>query len=210
MDLFLQTALSFPTVVFSVLLAVCLALWLLTLAGLFDLDVFGVSANPDSDVVDFAGFLARFGLDGVPATLIATGFMLFSWVISYFGTFLLLTQFESGSLRLALGIALMLFAFLMSMPLTGLALRPLAPLFAKAPSTDQYSLLLKVATVRSPSVDETRGTADLNDGGAGLVLQIRAPAGHFARGDHVVLTEYVESQNAYRVIASSARPPAAD
>ncbi|HLM47211.1 MAG TPA: hypothetical protein VK458_25310, partial [Myxococcaceae bacterium] len=39
-----------------------------------------------------------------------------------------------------------------------------------------------------------------DDGGAGLVLQVRGE-GPLQRGDRIVLIEYLEGQNAYRVVS---------
>ena len=59
---------------------------------------------------------------------------------------------------------------------------------------------LDVLGVPSPQVTPTQGQAALEDGGAGLILQVRAEAGQFKRDDRVVLVDYLAAQNAYRVI----------
>lgn len=203
MDLFLQIALSFPTLIFSVLLGVAVLYWMMAMVGLLDLDILDTFALPEGAELDpggVAGLLMKLGLDGVPVTLIGTGFVFFGWIITYFVDLLLLQQFGTGMLRWLLGSGLLLGALILAMPLTGLALRPLAPLFVKTKPVDSESLLGKVATVRSPDVTESQGTANLEDGGAGLILQVRAEPGQFVRGDEVVLVEYLAQHNAYRVI----------
>lgn len=66
----------------------------------------------------------------------------------------------------------------------------------------QRPLLGRYAEVRSPEITQSHGTAWVDDGGAGLILQVRADvSGRFVRGDRVVLIEYLEEQNAYRVIS---------
>lgn len=207
MDVFLQIALSFPTVVFSLLLAVAVVYWMMAMIGLIDLEVLNFAPMPDGldlDVGGVAGLLMKWGLDGVPVTLIATGFIFFGWLITYFVDLFLLQHLGTGVMRYALGSGLLLGAVIVAMPITGLALRPLSPLFAKLKPTDSESLLGKIAIVRSPIVSETQGTANLENGGAGLVLQVRAKPGLFSRGDEVVLVEYLTLQNAYRVIAKHA------
>jgi hypothetical protein len=203
MDQFLLVVLSFPTLLFSVALLIALVYWLLAVIGLFDLGVLNIAAadGVELDAGNAPGVLLKFGFDGLPLTLILTGIAFFAWLLSYAGTFVLLAL-EPGLLRWALGAAVLLLAFLLAIPLTGLALRPLRGLFARneAPSPD--SLLARAATVRSPDVTPRRGTAYLEDGGAGLILQVRAEQGHFRRGDVVVLVEYLAAENAYRVIAS--------
>lgn len=203
MDLFLQTALSFPTLLFSILLGVAVLYWVMAMVGLLELDILDTLALPEGAELDpggVAGLLMKLGLDGVPVTLIGTGFVFFGWIITYFVDLFLLQHFGSGMLRWLLGSGLLLGALILAMPLTGLALRPLAPLFVKIKPVDSESLLGKVATVRSPDVTESRGSANLEDGGAGLILQVRAEPGQFVRGDEVVLVEYLAQHNAYRVI----------
>lgn len=207
METFLQVALSFPTLVFSVLLAVAVTYWLIAMLGLVDIEIVKLAPLPEGAEPDPGGaasLLMKYGLDGMPLTLIATGVFFFGWLISYFVDLLLLQQLASGPLRWLLSAGLLLVATLIALPITGLLLHPLAPLFAKVKPVDSDSLLGRVARVRSPDVNAQRGTADLDDGAAGLVLQIRADAGQFTRGDEVVLVEYLPTQNAYRVIARGA------
>jgi hypothetical protein len=203
MDLFLQIALSFPTLIFSVLLGVAVAYWVMAMVGLLELDVLDALALPEGAELEpggVAGLLMKLGLDGVPVTLIGTGFVFFGWIFTYFVDLFLLQHIGPGPLRWLLGSGLLVGALILAMPLTGLVLRPLAPLFAKVKPVDSESLLGKVARVRSPDVTESRGSANLEDGGAGLILEVRAEAGQFVRGDEVVLVEYLAQQNAYRVI----------
>ena len=66
------------------------------------------------------------------------------------------------------------------------------------------SLLGRVGTVISPEVDARQGRAEFADGGAGLILQVRAaPPGGFGRGDRVVLLEHDAAANTYLVISES-------
>jgi len=82
-----------------------------------------------------------------------------------------------------------------------LLVRPLRPLFLKLEATTSKSVLGQVAIVRSGRVTAAQGEATLEDGGAGLILRVRADEAHgFKRGDRVVLLEYLEAEHAYRVI----------
>ena len=63
------------------------------------------------------------------------------------------------------------------------------------------SVLGQVAVVRSGRVTASHGEAVLEDGGAGLILRVRADeALGFKRGDRVVLLEYLAAEHAYRII----------
>ncbi len=206
MDMFLNITLSFPTVIFSVLLAVALFYWLLAIIGLVDLDIFHIHIGhgPDVDGMELGGvtgLLMKVGLDGVPLTLILSVVTLLAWLISYFAGFFLLQHLPWDVLRYGLGAGAAVLAVVIALPFTGLLLRPFRSLFAKVRPVDSVSLLSEVAVVRSPVVTLAQGSAEVNNGGAGLILQVRAEPGRFVRGDRVVLVEYIESTNAYRVIA---------
>lgn len=201
MQTFLDIALSFPTLIFSVLLAVAIGYWLLTLLGLLDaelLDLGGVGG--EGEIGGLSGALLKFGLDGLPIALIFSAIFLIAWVTSYFTDFLLLRQLDPGLLRTALAVAVVLVLLIVAVPLAGLALHPLRPLFANLAGPEAASLLGREAIVRSPKVGPSQGEADLDDGGAGLILKVRSPDETFLRGERVVLVEYLPDQNAYRVI----------
>lgn len=201
MQTFLDISLSFPTVIFSVLLMVAIGYWLATLLGLLETDILdlGDLGGEGAELGGFSGALLKFGLDGLPVALIVTGISLFAWVMSYFTDFLLLRQLDPGLLRTALGLAATLLVVLLAIPLTGLLLQPLRPLFANLAGPQAPSLLGREAVVRSPKVGPTQGEANLDDGGAGLILKVRSNE-EFSRGDRVVLVEYLPEHNAYRVI----------
>ncbi len=220
MQTFLDIISSFPTVIFTVALLVASGYWLLTLLGVFDLNVldFGdaggdIGGDVGGDGVDggdaggelggFAAVLLKFGLDGLPLALIFTAVSLIGWVLSYLAEVLILRPLGWGAmLHLAVGAGLIVVAILIALPIAGLILQPIKPLFRSQSAPDASAFLGREVVVRSPQVDLENGEADLDDGGAGLILKIRAqPELEFKRGDTVVLVEYLPEQNAYRVIA---------
>lgn len=220
MQTFLDIIFSFPTLVFTVALLVASGYWLLTLLGLFDLNVldFGdaggdIGGEVGGDGVDggdtggelggFAAVLLKFGLDGLPLALIFTAVSLIGWVLSYLAEVLILRPLGWGAmLHLATGAGLIVVAILIALPIAGLILQPIKPLFRSQPAPDANAFLGREVVVRSPKVDLENGEADFDDGGAGLIFKIRAsPKLNLKRGDKVVLVEYLPEQNAYRVIA---------
>ncbi len=206
MNQFVTIALSFPTVVFSGLLLLAMLYWMIALLGLIEIDLFGLSLGGDGDAVDlggFSGLLMKFGLDGVPLTVLLTGIALFGWVLAYFADLFWLQALGAGPLRMLAAAGVLLAALLLALPLTGLALAPMRRLFVRLKPVDSVSLLGRSAIVRSPQVTPSHGQASVDDGGAGLILQVRAEAGQFVRGDRVVLVDYLVRDNAYRVIADT-------
>jgi len=205
MELFLQIATTFPTAVFSVLLIAALGYWLLAMLGLIDLDVFDASGHHHGavDPGGLAGLLLKFGLDGVPLTLIVTTIALIAWMLSYFADYFLLRHLPFDATRWLFGSGIVLGAPLVATPFAGLVLRPFGKMFGKLKSVDSASLLGQVCVIRSPEVTPNQGQAIVDDGGAGLILQVRADAGQFRRGERAVLVEYLAAQNAYRIIKES-------
>ncbi|MCF7221691.1 hypothetical protein [Marilutibacter chinensis] len=210
METFLQIVFSYPTVVYSVLLAVLVVYWLVAMLGLIDLEMVDGWLGADVQIADavdavdgngMAGMMAKFGLAGLPMMIVLTALVLTAWVFSYYADYLLLRHLPGGVLRLLTGTVAMVAAFVAATPVTGLLLRPVRMLYDRLRPEPPRSLLGMAGVVRSPVVDATQGIAGVEDGGAGLVLQVRTEAaGRFKRGDRVVLIEYLEADNAYRVV----------
>ncbi|HNV79888.1 MAG TPA: DUF1449 family protein [Thermomonas sp.] len=203
---FLQTALTFPTLLYSVLLAFCVIYWLLAATGLMDLDALDGLLGDDGDshhASDSAGLLARLGLGGVPIMIVLTVLSFFGWTVTYF-VHLLVLQHLPAPLRMLGGIATLVGALVPGVLVTSLLLRPVRKLMVKLRPPVAPSILGRVGTVISPEVDGNQGRAEFADGGAGLILQVRvAPPGRFLRGDRVVLLEHDATANTYLVISES-------
>lgn len=204
MNAFLQTTLTFPTLLYSVVLAVCVMYWLLAATGLMDADgpddLLGLDGDGDGDLNGAAAMLAKLGLSGVPVMIVLTVLSFFGWLGTYF-VHLLVLQHLAGSLRWLAGAGVAIAMLVPGVFVTSLLLRPLSrALLRLRPPTDP-SILGRVAIVSTPSVDAGYGQATMDDGGAGLVLQIRAGDSEFKRGDRVVLIEYLGDKHAYRVIS---------
>jgi len=203
---FLQTALTFPTLLYSILLAFCAIYWLLASTGLVDIDALDglLGGDGDSgDASDSAGLLARLGLGGVPIMIVLTVLSFFGWLATYF-VHLLLLQHLPAPLRLIGGIATLVGALVPGVFITSMLLRPVRKLIVKLRPPVPPSLLGRIGTVISPEVDGKNGRAEFADGGAGLILQVRvAPPATFLRGDRVVLLEHDAAANTYLVISES-------
>ncbi|MCR4509015.1 DUF1449 family protein [Pseudomonas sp. 32.2.56] len=204
MEIFLQTALSFPTVLFSFLLCVAILYWCVAALGILEVDLLDIEADSALDSVQpegLAGLLLRLGLSGVPVTLVLTLLFFFAWSLSYFIELLLLRHLPLGVLRYPLGVIVAGAALLLAVPVSAVLCKPLRPLFRKLEAVSSTSVLGQTAVVRSGRVTLQHGEALLENGGAGLILRVRADdARGFKRGDRVVLLEYLEAEHAYRVI----------
>ena len=203
---FLQTALTFPTLLYSILLAFCAIYWLLASTGLVDIDALDGFLGGDGDshhASESVGLLARLGLGGVPIMIVITLLSFFGWLSTYF-VHLLVLQYLPTPLRLIGGIVTLIAALAPGVFVTSLLLRPVRKLMVKLRPPMAPSLLGRVGTVISPEVDDRQGRAEFADGGAGLILQVRvAPPAHFIRGERVVLLEHDATANTYLVISES-------
>jgi hypothetical protein len=200
---FLQTALTFPTVVFSVLLGVCAIYWMLAATGLADGDAIEGLLGSDgvADVSGAAAMLNVLGLGGVPVTIVATVFGIVAWLGTYF-VHLLALPGVAEEWRTAAAVAVMLGMFVLATLATSVALRPLGRWLRKQEAAATPSLLGQTGVIITPSLSGEYGQASVDDGGAGLILQVRHDAPNaLKRGDRIVLIEYVEGQNAYRVVS---------
>jgi len=208
MELFLQVALSFPTVLFSVLFCLVFIYWLVVALGGVEIDLLDVSMDSSLDgagqVEGVAGLLSKLKLNDVPVTVVVTLLTLSGWLISYLVEVWLLQYLPLGVLRFPLGLIVAIGALVLAVPVCAAICRPLRPLFRKAEATSSKTVLGQVALVRSGKVTLQHGEAVLEDGGAGLILRVRADeAQGFKRGDRVVLLEYLATEHAYRVISEN-------
>lgn len=202
MNEFLLTALTFPTVVPGVLLSVCVLYWLVAATGLVDADGADALSGGDGDVGDLSGaaaMLARLGLSGVPLTVIVTVLCFATWFGTYFAQLLVLQHLPEG-VRVAAGAATLLAMLVPAVAATSLLLRPVARGLARLRPAEP-SLLGRTGVVITSTVGGDFGRVAVDDGGAGLILQVRHDdSSPLARGDRVVLIEYLDGQHAYRVI----------
>lgn len=210
MDPFYQNILSFPTVVFSALLVLCVLFWLVAILGFLDISFLDLSGG-DMDIGDTAstpdavtGLILRLGLNGVPLTIIITLIALIGWFICYYIVHFLFGIIPDGVIRYAVGSVVLVVTFYVSALTVAQLIRPLRKHFKGLEQNQDVEKLVlgQTAVVRTSKVDSQFGEAMLDDGGAGLILKVRATGGsEFKKDDRVVLIEYLEEANTFRVVS---------
>jgi len=182
---FYQTITSFPTVIYTGLLLLCIFYWAIAVLGMVEVDFLDLDLDGDIDINEgadaqqaLAGLLLKLGLHGVPLTIILTILSIIAWIICYYTSFYLAPILTVGLIKYPVGLVVFVVA--------------------------TYLAALKTVIVRSAVVTRLKGEAFMSDGGAGLLLNIRATGDEeFKKGDQVVLIEQINEQNVYRVVARS-------
>ncbi|KES18705.1 hypothetical protein [Gilliamella apicola] len=209
MELFWGIFFSFPVVIFSALLTICILYWFVAALGLLSIDCLDLDISVNdiySDIppTGFGGLLMKFGFNEVPMTLILTLISLIGWSFCYFSfRLLILPLYDLTLLYYLAGIVLLIIAFILAVYLTAFFIKPIRPLFKKMMITNNHkSLLGQVIEIRSSTVTKTKGQAIFEDGGAGLILEVRCDESYqFNRGDKAVILQYDETANCYEIIS---------
>lgn len=222
MENFLNSAFSFPTAVYSVFLGVSAILGLLTIFGLFDLDTGDIgdvgdigdagdlAPSPDGDIFtdphtvtgEFIGVLSRFGLNGVPITIIVALISFFGWLISYHIQFWLLSSLAPvWFVYYPAGLVAFVAALYVATMITAQCCKPLRKIFKTHYAPSKHGFVGQTAVVRDPITTAYGGEAVLNNDGAVLILKIFADKPQrIKRGDKVVLLEYQPHKKGYLVV----------
>ncbi len=207
MDPFYQNISSFPTAIYTFVLAICVLYWLFAVLGIVDIDMLDIDGdidlgNESTSVNAMAGLMLKFGLSGVPVTIIVSFLSLFGWLISYYMVHYLSPIIPAGMLYYSFVLLVPFIAFWLAVFLTAIIVVFLQPLFQKVEQQTIKRVLGKIAVVRTSKVTDSFGEAVFDDGGAGLILKVRSSTGQtFIKGDNIILLEYLENKNIYKVIS---------
>lgn len=209
---FLNAILAYPTVVYTILLGVVVVYWLFVLLGALDIDLLGDADldghghadlhvdghghgdghgpgdHPGDADADHAGGLAgiiqTLGLGGVPVTLMLSVLILAAWGFCLGATELL---GRAGWLAFAAPLV----SLALAVPVTAGVIRPLRRFFVSLAAPQNRDLLGKICTITTLRVDERYGQAEVEDGGAGLIVQVRSTdPGRLNRGDRALIFDY--------------------
>ena len=223
---FLLAALTFPAVVFTVLLGISLGYWSLVSIGLFgpesldgvmdgalDGAVEGVAALSASDDRDGdgkpdalalrepkRGFLARYELRRVPVTISFSLFSLFGWIATHVTSLVGAGTLDAVVARGVWGTGVMLVATIVALRLTSWAIVPIAPFFSGSQSLTNDDLVGQIAHVTTIRVTRKVGQAKVVTNHGSLNVTIRADEDlGLTKNDRVMLVSYDEDQRTFEV-----------
>ena len=155
---------------------------------------------PDGDQGGAAEAFGSLRLRSVPLTVSISLLVTFAWIASIAMTGAL-ASVAPGLVGTPANGGILALAPLVSLVLTSLAIRPLAPLFVVQNATNNRDLIGKVVTIRTGSVDKAFGEATLQEGGGSdLVLRVRVDEeGALGRGDQALIVAWDEEREAFTV-----------
>lgn len=229
-------ALSFPSVVFTVLLGVVLIYWAFVMVGVIHIgegsegaldghidgatkgllegavdhvggghaELGDVGGDGDLDLDDdgggaLAAVMSALHLRSVPATVVFSLIITFAWLVSVV-SMQVLTRLAPALLGTLTSLGVFLAAFVVSLPLTSIAARPLKKVFAPKHAPVKSDFIGRTCTIRTGTVTAKFGEATLQDGGAGLVVRVRIEDGkHLGRGEQALIVDYDAERETYLV-----------
>jgi hypothetical protein len=234
-------ALSFPSVVLTVLLGVVLVYWTFVMVGVIHIgegsegaldghldgatkgmlegavdhlggghadgtDFGADGGDPDLGDADDAGghgavaaVMSALHLRSVPATVVLSFIVTFAWLVCIL-SMQLLTRAAPGLVGAPLSVAVLVGSGILALPLTSIAARPLAKVFAPRRAPSKSDFIGRTCVVRTGTVSEKFGEATMHDGGAGLVLRVRVEAGkQLKRGEQALIVDYDAERETYLV-----------
>lgn len=203
MNGFVDVMLSFPTVIFTVLLGIAVIYWLLVILGALDhdlgdpgglvhgadqaldgahgaLDGAGEAVHGSLDhhgSAEAFGILGILGLHGVPLTMVLTVIVLVGWAVSGLATTLLRgalpEHWLSGVLQWIVAGGVGLSALAAGMLCAAVVLRPLRTVFKTEPGRYKHTLVGTVGVVTTQRVDARFGQAEVRADDDYVLVQVR-------------------------------------
>ncbi|MGL4675772.1 MAG: hypothetical protein ACRCXK_13025, partial [Wohlfahrtiimonas sp.] len=195
MMLFLETIFAFPVVIYTTLLLLCIVFWLFGAIDIFQLDSLDISPEGDAGSLNaLGGILLKFKLHEIPFTVVATFVSLFAWLTSYliFRT-IQMPMKEITLLYYGVGLANVLASGIVGLVVTSIFFRPFNKWLSKLnKAVTHKDILGEVVVIRSSLVNAEKGEAIYEDGGAGMILQVRClnENNQLTRGSEAIIIKY--------------------
>jgi hypothetical protein len=196
---FLNTALTFPTVIFSVLLIIVIIFWLVTIAGLADIDMFEADVEIESQTnAATSGLFNSLGLTDIPLTVSASLMIMSSWLISTYAQTWFLPN-ENNNLYYLFGITIMLVSSILALPITSILAKPLKRFFTSKETATKNDFVGLECVIATSKVTDTFGQARVTFQGTEQLVEIRIQddTHQFNLGDNAILIEHMSENHSY-------------
>ena len=214
----LELLTSFPTAVPTVLLAVLMIYWLMSIIGIIDLGdslhihtevghLDGIeAAHGGHEVPDFhtlAGYLVALGLGGVPLSVVASVLVFVIWLATALLHKYVIAFLPTDTLRTLSGVAVLLLTTALSIPIAARVIKPMRGLFVKHNARSNSSLVGLECKIVTEKVDPTFGRAEVANSGGGINIRVWASTPNDLRkNSKAIIVAYDETTRQYEVQAA--------
>lgn len=207
MDRLIDAAISYPTAVLTVLLAVVLFYWLLALVGWVDFESSGIDTELDlhadadaSDLSALAGYVVALGLNGVPFSVAFSLLVLISWTLSCLAGEWLMPLVPTWPLQIAIGTGVLVVSAGAATVATAQIIKPMRGLFVMHHAVSNASFVGQTCRIQSLKVGAAQGYAEIAQRGASLQISVWAdePNG-LTKGSIAHILDYDEALGRYLV-----------
>ncbi len=141
-----------------------------------------------------AGLLNAMGVRGVPITIVGTFVIFWAWILSYLSTRFL----GAIGATLIVGLAIVVTSSFGALFMAAISSRPFRKLFVTQQAQRRAAIVGKMCTVLSARVDGNFGRAEIEDGGAGFVAEVRCPQENgLIRGAQALVYRYEPSDGVF-------------
>ncbi|KNC68028.1 OB-fold-containig protein [Pseudoalteromonas ardens] len=200
---FLNTAFTFPTVIYSTLLLIVLLFWLISLAGFADPDMLDGDADIEAEGGADGGSLWQMGFGGVPLTVSISLIVALSWVVSYYAQKLFAYLLGDGVMFYLIGSAFMLGSLVVALPLAAALVRPLRGVFDSQQTSSKDALVGLECVIATGKVTTTFGQARVSHEGSEQLIEVRCDEENtFTQGDKALLIEHNATTHSYTIVTN--------
>jgi hypothetical protein len=131
--------------------------------------------------------------------VVLSSILLFAWIFAMVAM-QALEGMLAGTPFALVKLAVLVFAPILALFPTSIAVRPLARVFVPVRAPTHDALVGKLCRIRTGTVTDRFGEATLEDGGAGVVVRVRVESGErLARGDQAVIVGYDPDRQEFTV-----------
>lgn len=178
---FIDIAIGFPAVVWTVPMLISLGFWLLSTA--FGADGMEVDGDGATDLIDTLSVL---GLAHAPVSVVITFLTLVGWLFTT-----LAISLVGPDVSVLVGIVVLVISVAVAVPATGRLATLIGPLYSANRGLRHSELIGRICVVRTGRVDGGFGQAEvIDEEGSSHLLQIRYPAeNELRRGSRALIID---------------------